>query len=144
MNDNIFGKPITAEERSAIMAKIRSKGSRIERIVAAWLEVADIAFTEQSKNVGKPDFFIADLNCAIFVDSAFWHGHTLPVIAERLTPYWHEKIKKNVSRDKVVNAQLKAQGIKVIRLTEANITKDPEATRRRLIAKLKRLRKQKS
>ncbi len=141
MGDNIFGRPITVEQRSRIMSKIRGRGSKLERTVASWLDAAAIPYAEQAKVVGKPDFFIGELNCAIFVDSAFWHGHTLPMIKERLTPYWSEKIKKNVSRDKVVNRQLKIEGLKVIRLMEDDIVKDPEVTRKRLIGKLKRLKK---
>lgn len=71
MSDKIFGKPITREERSRIMSRIRSSGSKLERRVRDALVGANIGCQEQAQVLGKPDFYIPEAKCALFVDSAF-------------------------------------------------------------------------
>lgn len=128
MSDKIFGKPITREERSRIMSRIRSSGSKLERRVRDALVGANIGCQEQAQVLGKPDFYIPEAKCALFVDSAFWHGHTLSFIAEKLRPDWRLKIERNVARDLYVDGILKKDGFRVIRLLEADLTQDFERT----------------
>lgn len=74
------------------------------------------------KIYGKPDFVFPKSRIAIFVDGCFWHGHncrnTKPKDNEE---YWNNKIKRNISRDKLVTAYLKRKRWYVIRIWECEL-----------------------
>jgi DNA mismatch endonuclease (patch repair protein) len=76
---------------------------------------------------GRPDIVFRKLRIAIFVDGAFWHGHPYKFKPGRLSPDWEEKILSNRRRDRRVNAALKKQGWKVLRLWDLDLRRRPEA-----------------
>jgi DNA mismatch endonuclease (patch repair protein) len=116
---DVFSK----EKRSEVMSKIRSKGSRIELKMKAALEENHITFEYQPKIFGKPDFFIPP-KITIFCDSSFWHGRYWKKLQKQLhKEYWHEHIKKNRERDRIVNATLRRKGYVVLRFWDDQIEK---------------------
>ena len=68
---------ISKKERSALMAKVRSKGNRsTEGKVEAALKSARIkGWKKHPKDVpGCPDFYFPKSRLAVFVDGCFWHA----------------------------------------------------------------------
>lgn len=119
---------LSKEKRSWLMSRIRSTGSRIEKIMETQLQQAGIKFEKHPKNVfGKPDFVIRDPKVAIFCDSEFWHSHkSRKEELERMPTFWKNKIKANEKRDKKVNRLLKKEGWIVLRFWGSEIKKNTE------------------
>ena len=114
------------------MSRIRSKGTRIERIFADELKRAKIKYRGYFHVVGKPDFVLLSKKIAIFCDGSFWHGYmkmkTERHNFKRRKKFWMQKILNNIERDKKVNRILRKQGWKVIRFWDcrplSNLEKD--------------------
>jgi DNA mismatch endonuclease, patch repair protein len=90
---------------------------------------------------GKPDVVFPRHRIALFCDGDFWHGRDLKLRIARLrnghnAPYWVEKIRTNVARDRRYTSQLKRQGWRVLRLWETDVLRDPRAAARRVAALL--------
>jgi len=85
---------------------------------------------------GKPDILFLSARVAVFVDGDYWHGNQWKLrghksLEEQLAgvsnrSYWLTKIKRNMERDRRVNANLKKAGWKVVRIWESAIMKSPE------------------
>jgi DNA mismatch endonuclease Vsr len=83
---------------------------------------------------GTPDLAWPGRKVAIFVDSAWWHGHP-----SRWTPgyhprRWDEKIEQNRRRDLEVNRRLEREGWSVVRLWDFEIERDVESCIERVTA----------
>ena len=62
------------EQRKKNMKAVKSKGSKIENILAKAMWSRGIRYRKNVKDVfGKPDFAIKKYKIAIFCDSEFWH-----------------------------------------------------------------------
>lgn len=117
----------TTAKRSQIMSKIKSKNTSPERMMAKTLRENGFRnFTKGDKIFGKPDFIFGRDRVALFVDGGFWHGHSYNKIKDKLPPFWRKKIAGNIKRDKLVNARLKKEGWKVIRIWDYAIRKNPQ------------------
>lgn len=77
---------------------------------------------------GRPDISWVGRRVAVFVDGAFWHGHPSRFKPGRSGSYWDEKIRKNVERDRTVDAELQAAGWLVIRIWDFEIKGDLDAS----------------
>lgn len=112
------------------MSRIRSSGSRIERILGTALWSAGIRYRKQYGKVpGRPDFAIVHANIAIFCDSSFWHGRGWPTAAKefkRNKNFWIAKISGNIARDREVNRQLKRFGWTVFRFWDDDILQNTD------------------
>ncbi|MEU1883172.1 very short patch repair endonuclease [Streptosporangium sp. NPDC020072] len=67
----------------------------------------------------KPDIVFTARKVAVFVDGCFWH--VCPEHGRQPTTnewYWTPKLRRNMERDRTVNAALEAAGWRVIRLWE--------------------------
>ena len=108
------------------MSKIRSKNTDIEVALENALKKNNIPFQHQPKFFGKPDFFVPS-KIMIFCDSSFWHGRNWARLEKSLKQgYWREHIRRNIERDKFVNAQLEAQGFIVLRFWDYQIKKETD------------------
>lgn len=118
----------TKSQISFNMSRIRSKGTRIEQLLASGLRKSKIKFRRYASIIGKPDFIISGRKIAIFCDSAFWHGYRFLRTSRHKfksnKKFWIEKIGKNIERDKIVNRVLKKQGWKILRFWDFQIKKD--------------------
>lgn len=68
---------------------------------------------------GTPDVVFSREHIAVFMDGCFWHD--CPIHGARkqsLTPFWRAKMRRNTTRDKIVNAILKKDGWTVLRYWE--------------------------
>ncbi len=74
---------------------------------------------------GTPDVAWAGLRVAVFLDSAWWHGHPSRWTPGRSPSGWDEKIARNVARDDEVTTQLKLDGWRVVRIWDFELARDP-------------------
>jgi DNA mismatch endonuclease (patch repair protein) len=128
MTDNM-----TREQRSATMARIRSKNTRVELEVRRLLRGHGYRYRLHADWLpGKPDIAFTSRRVAVFVDGDFWHGWKFSKWASKLAPYWREKISRNRNRDRRRRAQLRAMGWSVIRIWEHEVEKAGPACLRRI------------
>jgi DNA mismatch endonuclease Vsr len=66
---------LTPEQRRKNMQAVKSKGSKIETLLAKELWEKGYRYRKNDKTVyGKPDLTFKKYKIAVFVDSEFWHG----------------------------------------------------------------------
>ena len=66
---------LTKEQRRKNMQAVKSKGSKIETMLAKAMWEKGLRYRKNDKTViGKPDFTFKRYEIAIFCDSEFWHG----------------------------------------------------------------------
>lgn len=125
---------VSPEIRSRVMAQVRSKRNRsTEWRVRAFLIRAGIrGWTVNPPHIpGKPDFVFSMQRFAVFVDGCFWHGcPNCRRIPSSNVEYWSRKIERNRHRDRVVDATLRRQGWRVMRLWEHELGSAELITRR--------------
>ena len=126
---------LTPAERGALMAKIRSKDTKPEKVVRALLHAMGFRFRLHAKALpGKPDIVLPKHRKAIFVHGCFWHRHgvcrplTLPATN---TAFWAKKFADNVARDRRKLRALRRAGWRVLVVWECQI-KHREKLERRL------------
>lgn len=120
---------LTPEQRKKNMRAVKSKGSKIEKLLAKELWTNGLRYRKNDKTVfGKPDFVFKGLKIAVFCDSEFWHGkdwETKKRDFKSNREFWLPKIERNIQRDNKVNDKLLKDGWKVIRLWGKDIEKNP-------------------
>lgn len=118
MTDNL-----TPAQRRKNMQKIRSTGTKAERIVMEELDKRGFKFNSYDKTlIGKPDIVFSEKKVAVFIDSDFWHCNPKRFIMPKTNfEYWEKKIERNIKRDREVNRQLKKEGWIVVRIWEYDI-----------------------
>jgi DNA mismatch endonuclease, patch repair protein len=120
--------------RSALMARVRQRGSAPELAVRAALKELGIRFRAHHRSLaGKPDIYISRLKLAIFVHGCFWHRHR--GCSKTTTPktrrvFWLQKFERNVARDARNIAVLRRLGWKVLVIWECQSTDRPRLLRR--------------
>jgi DNA mismatch endonuclease, patch repair protein len=120
------GDIMSVEKRSALMSRIRSKGTKPELVVAGLLATTGLNWEEHARDLpGRPDFVLRDSRVAIFVDGDFWHGWRFTTWRLKLSEKWEQKIQANRDRDVRNFRTLRRAGWKVIRLWEHQIKKNP-------------------
>ncbi len=118
------------EQRRLNMQRIKSKDTRAEVILRKALWKKGFRYRKNWAVLpGKPDIAITKHKIAIFCDGEFFHGKDFDTKKKPETnaEYWEEKIKKNIQRDQVVEADLKGMGWTVIRFWSRDIIKDPDS-----------------
>jgi DNA mismatch endonuclease (patch repair protein) len=123
----------TKDERSRIMAAVKSKGNKLTEVrLARLLRRHRITGWRRHLPVtGNPDFIFRNKRVAVFVDGCFWHGcekHLRMPTSNR--EYWEKKIFRNMIRDRITNRELRAQGWKVIRVWEHEFDSESNLVRR--------------
>lgn len=112
------------------MQAVRSKGSKIERILAAALWDEGFRYRKNDKTVfGTPDFVFKGKKVAVFVDGEFWHGKDWEQRKhdhKSNKEFWHSKIERNMERDREVNRILSSLGWSVLRFWGKDIVSNPD------------------
>ncbi|MEG0927931.1 very short patch repair endonuclease [Chryseobacterium sp.] len=120
----------TPEQRSKNMRAIKSTGTKDEIRLAKALWRLGYRYRKNNKKVfGKPDLTFAKKKVAIFIDSEFFHGKDWQEQKERIKSnrdYWYNKIERNISRDKEVNAFLAENNWTVLRFWSRDVQKNLE------------------
>lgn len=116
----------TREQRSYNMSRIKSKNTKPETIIFEILRLNKITFKKHYPVPGKPDIAFPTLKIAVFIDGEFWHGKDFNNWKEKITPFWLDKIGKNIIRDKKNFNLLKKKGWTVLRLWGRDVVKNPD------------------
>ncbi len=127
--------PLTPQERSRNMARIRSQNTKPEKIVRQLVTSLGLRYRLQRRDLpGKPDLVFGPRRTALFVHGCFWHQHPhcpagrLPT-ANRV--FWEIKLTRNRARDAASNAALRRLGWRVLTIWECE-TKKPDQLLKRL------------
>lgn len=117
---------LSTATRSRVMARIRSKDTKPERILRSALFAAGIrGWRCHAKGVpGKPDIAFVKWRVAVFVDGRFWHGHPDYFSFGKSGSYWDQKIARTQERDRLANDALAAAGWLAIRFWDFEVEQD--------------------
>lgn len=125
----------TPEKRSAVMAKVKGRGTKPELQVRKALTALGVRYRLNRKDLpGSPDVVMAGRRLAIFVHGCFWHGHDCARgsrVPKANRDYWLAKVARNKARDAAAEAALIALGWRVETIWECDL-KDAAALRVRL------------
>jgi DNA mismatch endonuclease (patch repair protein) len=130
-------------ERSALMGRIRGRGNESTELAMARLlrqhglsgwrrhrcvtwpsskmtpTLRALQCNHRLRCSARPDFIFPSRKVALFIDGCFWHSCPLHSTAPATNAaFWHEKLAKNMVRDKFVTAALRKQGWVVLRVWE--------------------------
>lgn len=119
---------MTAAQRSATMARIRSRDTKPELCIRRLAHARGLRFRKHAKWLpGTPDLAFSRAKVAVFVDGDFWHGWKFDEWRDGLAPYWLAKIERNMERDRLTYEALRTIGWTVIRVWEHEIRADAAA-----------------
>lgn len=129
---------MSADQRSALMSRIRGKNTTPERHVRKALWHAGFRYRLHSKGLpGKPDIVLPKWSSVVLVHGCFWHRHegcpyfqlpkTRPV-------FWDEKLRHNQERDVATLRALAAKHWQIAVVWECALRTSPERTGSELIA----------
>lgn len=137
MANDVFSK----EKRSMVMASVKCKNTKPERILRSALHKKGIRFRiNYSALPGKPDIVLPKYRTVIFVNGCFWHQHpgckkaTIPVQNRR---FWEKKLKRNIIRDYEVKRELEDLGWKVLTVWECELKQDIKVIVEHILDELK-------
>lgn len=127
---------LTAERRSANMARIRNKDTKPEMVVRKLVHGMGYRYRLHRKDLpGKPDLVFGPRKKVIFVHGCFWHQHSCREgrIPNSRREYWEPKLRRNVERDHEAIAELQRKGWDVLVIWECEV-KDVELLRSKIKA----------
>jgi DNA mismatch endonuclease (patch repair protein) len=114
------------DKRQAIMKKIRSKETGLEKLVFRYLRSQRVYFQKHYKKVpGTPDVALPRKKRAVFIDSDFWHGRTLDEMIRRRgeSDYWVKRIEVNAARDAKQRAELRKAGWEILEVWGTDLSR---------------------
>jgi DNA mismatch endonuclease (patch repair protein) len=132
---------ISKPERSALMAKVRTKNTAPEVLVRRLLHRAGFRFRCHYRNLpGSPDIILPKYRAIIFVHGCFWHGHKCKrgALPSSNKQFWEKKISRNRARDLKNLRALRRMGYHVTIVWACRLQK-PESEMQRLFAFLNRV-----
>ena len=131
------GDIMSVEKRSALMSRIKGRGTKPELAVAQRLSAAEVQFETHARDLpGRPDIVFRTAKLVVLIDGDFWHGWRFPIWRDKLSPAWETKIEGNRRRDARNMRRLRYIGWQVIRLWEHQIERDLDACIARVLAAL--------
>lgn len=117
---------MTSGQRSAHMAKIRSKNTKPELLLRRALHAMGYRYRIHDRALpGKPDLVFAGRRKVIFVNGCFWHGHSCPVgsrLPKTNTEFWADKRRRNQERDSAQRLRLTELGWTYLDVWECEVT----------------------
>ncbi|MPZ53890.1 MAG: DNA mismatch endonuclease Vsr [Acidimicrobiia bacterium] len=117
------------EDRSLIMAKIKSRDTKPELVLrrTLWAAGARGWRCHRTDLPGRPDIAFGPAQLAVFVDGAFWHGHPSKYKEGQSGDFWDRKIAANMARDREADIALEGLGWAPLRLWDFEVMADPPA-----------------
>jgi len=116
---------LTPEERSQIMARVRSKNSRPELAVRKIVFALGYRYRLHARALpGCPDLVFRPKRKVIFVHGCFWHRHANCALArmpKSRIDFWTTKLEGNRNRDKRNKRALVREGWKVLTIWECQL-----------------------
>ena len=120
--------PLTGEQRSELMAKVRSTGNRSTELeaISALRRHGISGWVAQTPDIlGKPDIYFPHLRLCVFLDGCFWHGcPRCGRIPKTRVDFWTAKIEANKRRDRFVTRALRQSDYSVMRVWEHSLRND--------------------
>lgn len=128
---------LTREQRSSLMARVRTRNTAPELALRRALYAAGARGWRVHRSLpGRPDLAFGPARLCVFVDGAFWHGHS-DYYRGQSGEFWDRKIERNRQRDKRVNDELSELGWRVLRLWDFEVERDPADCVRRVLEELR-------
>ena len=116
---------MTREQRSAHMAKTRSKNTKPEMSLRRGLHALGFRYRlHDARLPGKPDLVFPIRKKVIFVNGCFWHGHECAVgarLPKTNSEFWREKRERNHARDMRQQTELEEMGWESLVVWECHI-----------------------
>jgi DNA mismatch endonuclease, patch repair protein len=134
-----MGDKVTPEQRSAIMARVRSSDTSPEIAVRRTLHKMGFRFRLHRRDLpGSPDIVLPRHRAAIFVHGCFWHSHegcSRARLPASNVDYWKPKLERNRLRDDQALLTLRDLGWRayVIWECEARASADLQGRLRKLL-----------
>lgn len=126
---------ISTEKRSWVMAQIKGRDTKPEKVVRSLLYNMGYRFRLQKKDLpGKPDIVLAKYRTVIFVHGCYWHRHNCPNgqrIPKSRLEFWLPKLEGNRERDIKNQSLLREQGWNVLVIWECQL-RDIETLRKNI------------
>lgn len=125
----------TDPERSALMSRVRQKGTKPELIVAQTLRSLGLGYRKTARDLpGSPDFVNRRRRWALFVNGCYWHHHHCPrgTTPTRNQEFWTAKFKANRARDARAIRALRNAGFRTMVIWECE-TRDARGLSDRLV-----------
>lgn len=116
--------PLSPEQRSERMSRIKSVNSKAEMVVRRLVYHSGFRYRLHVKNLpGKPDLVFKAKKKIIFIHGCFWHQHGCNHyrMPHSKLDYWLPKLRKNVERDKYIVNLLESEGWQVLVVWECEI-----------------------
>jgi len=133
---------LSPQQRSRLMARVRSKDTRPELQVRRGLWALGLRYRLYVKDLpGTPDLWSARAQVAVFVQGCFWHGHEgclLYRLPKTRAEAWRAKVERNRERDERDKLRLLAAGFNVAVVWECALRMDAESCVRLLADFLRR------
>ncbi|WP_350224180.1 very short patch repair endonuclease [Pseudarthrobacter sp. fls2-241-R2A-127] len=121
---------MSPEQRSAHMAKIRSKDTKPEMLLRRMLHREGLRYRLHDRGLpGRPDLVFPGRRKVIFVNGCFWHGHDCPVgsrLPKSNSEFWADKRQRNQERDARQRIQLVDQGWGYLDVWECEVLADKD------------------
>ena len=131
---------LTADRRSALMARVRNRGTSAEKFVRTQVWTAGFRYRLNVRKLpGAPDLVLRRYQTVVLVQGCFWHGHDCRKGQRRPSTnveFWNHKLDGNVARDAANQARLQALGWKVHLIWECQLRQDTDD----LLVKLRGIR----
>lgn len=116
---------LSTEERSEIMARVRSRDSRPELLVRRLVHAMGYRYRlHVSQLTGCPDLVFRPRSKVIFVHGCFWHRHSNCALArmpKSRIEFWQTKLEGNRKRDEKNRRALVGAGWKVLTIWECQL-----------------------
>ncbi|WP_223510992.1 very short patch repair endonuclease [Pseudomonas sp. BF-R-05] len=116
---------LTAQRRSWLMSRVKSKNTKPELVVRRLVFGMDYRYRLHAKNLpGQPDLVFPGRKKVIFVNGCFWHGHTgcrYGRLPKSRVEYWQAKIEQNQARDRENTTLLEADGWQVLTVWQCEL-----------------------
>jgi DNA mismatch endonuclease (patch repair protein) len=121
--------------RSALMARVRQRGTAPELVVAAVLRKLGFTYRRNVRALaGSPDFSNRKREWAIYVQGCFWHHHTgclRATVPKANEAFWRDKFTTNRRRDARAIRTLRREKFRVVVVWECE-TREVERLTARL------------
>ena len=117
--------PLSPPQRSALMARIRSKDTHPELRVRRLLHRHGYRFRLHARDLpGRPDIVFRRRRKVVFVHGCFWHRHegcSRAATPRTRVDYWTRKFEATRARDAAALSALEAMGWRVLVVWECEM-----------------------